>query len=107
MRKRRTLVQIQRTISNSNNLIQWKDRPCGGLSEIRPGALIKLDSRFSASCAPKHTHHATASVVAGNHLARAQALRSILGPPLHLGDLGKFYVDLLIRDAVEQMPDQV
>ena len=50
---------------------------------------------------------ATASVVAGNRLARAQTLGSILGPRLRLGDLRQVYVDLLVGDAVEQMPDQV
>jgi hypothetical protein len=47
------------------------------------------------------------SVLGGNQQASSQTLSSILGSPLCLGYFGKFYVDLLIRDAVEQMPDQV
>ena len=51
--------------------------------------------------APRH------SVLDGNQQAGIQTLGSILGPPLRLGYPGKFYIDLLVRDAVEQMPDQV
>ena len=43
----------------------------------------------------------------GDRLARAQTLGSTLGPRLRLGDLRQVYVDLLVGDAVEQMPDQV
>ena len=47
------------------------------------------------------------SVVAGNRLAGVQTLGTILGPPLRLGNLRQLYVDLLIWDTFEQMPDQV
>ena len=47
------------------------------------------------------------SVVIGDHFARAQTLGSPLGPRLRLGDLWQVDVDFLVRDAVEQMPDQV
>src|SRR6266516_1624045 len=47
------------------------------------------------------------SVVTGDRLARAQTLGSTLGPRLRLGDLRQVYVDLLVRDAVEQMPDEI
>jgi hypothetical protein len=47
------------------------------------------------------------SVVTGDRLARAQTHGSTLGPRLRLGDLRQVYVDLLVGDAVEQMPDEV
>jgi hypothetical protein len=50
---------------------------------------------------------AETSVVVGNRLAGAQTLGSIFGPPLRLGNLRQVYVDLLVWDTVEQMPDQV
>jgi len=53
------------------------------------------------------TQRTETSVVAGNRLAVAQPLGSILRPPLRLGNLRQNYVDLLIWDTVEQMPDQV
>jgi hypothetical protein len=52
-------------------------------------------------------HRTETSVVVGNRLAGAKALGSILGPPLRLGNLRQVYIDLLIWDTFEQMPDQV
>jgi hypothetical protein len=47
------------------------------------------------------------SVVTRDRLACTQTFGSTLGLRLRLGDLRKVYVDFLIGDAVEQMPDQV
>jgi hypothetical protein len=47
------------------------------------------------------------SVVAGDRLARTRTFGSTLGLWLRLGDLRKVYVDGLIGDAAEQMPNQV
>jgi hypothetical protein len=55
----------------------------------------------------RQTQRAETSVVAGNQLAGAQPLGNILRPPLRLGNLRQNYIDLLIWDTVEQMPDQV
>ena len=62
---------------------------------------------YPASCANQADTTRETSVVAGNRLAGVQTLAGILRPPLRLGNLRQVYVDLLIWDTVEQMPDQV
>jgi hypothetical protein len=47
------------------------------------------------------------SVVTWDRRSPAQPLDSTFRPRLRLGDLRQVYADLLVGDAIEQMPDQV
>src|SRR5205807_9033113 len=49
----------------------------------------------------------SSSVTTGDRLARAEALAGTFGPRLRFGDLRQFDVDLLVGNAVEQVPDQI
>ena len=90
----KTMIEVENKIDCIDSLVFGLNRTADFLFQRHAG-------RHDA---PRHSVH---SVLAGNQQARTQTLGSILGPPLRLGYLRQFYVDLLIRDAVEQMPDQV
>ena len=69
--------------------------------------ISRVDQAVFGFPAEQTQHALRSSVVTGDRLARTQTFGSTLGLRLRLGDLRKVYVDFLIGDAVEQMPDQV
>src|SRR4030095_15657737 len=88
------------------------------MSALHPIATEKADIRTRSCPLCRGTSRSThaisvdwsslpSSVVTWDWLACTQALGSAFGPRLRLGDLRQVYVDLLVRYAVEQMPNQV
>ena len=98
-RAKRSLVRQQLVI----RLHRWNGP---GLQD-RIGKIGGLIRRFLVFPAEQTQRALRSSVVTGDRLARTQTFGSTLGLRLRLGDLRKVYVDFLIGDAVEQMPDQV
>ena len=98
----RTPVLSKEWLYDGTILDQVTWHPAIGQAAAGGAAVLLFGSIFAGRHdAPRH------SVLAGNRQASRQTLGRILGSPLRLRYPGKLYVDLLVRDAVEQMPDQV
>ena len=88
----------------------WRGRSGGLISRKAVNITAHESCSRKAVVHPSLFHEGSAhpsSVVTWDRRSPAQPLDSTFRPRLRLGDLRQVYADLLVGDAIEQMPDQV